>query len=97
MSWLDATPVSVIINKFTTDQDILDNLLAYNLLEGGHWALAVLSTVVFCAVKLVWLLLAVIPLLALFWFVLVCFLKGWEFLGIFRNSPEFSELFREIA
>lgn len=71
MSWLDQTPVSTIINKFTTDQDILDNMLSYNLLETGHWTLAVIATLAFVSTQLIYFLIPVVPLIIVFWFVLV--------------------------
>lgn len=72
MLWLEKTPVSTILNNFTTEQDTLDNLLSYNLLETGHWCLAMITTLAFISSQLIYFLIPVLPLFLLFWIILVC-------------------------
>lgn len=68
MSFFDSTPTGRILNRFSKDQDQIDNLLPDSLLQALQLLLMVLGSLIIVSVLLPWFTLVLLPFFALFWF-----------------------------
>jgi ATP-binding cassette subfamily C (CFTR/MRP) protein 5 len=68
MSFFDSTPTGRILNRFSKDQDQIDDLLPDSLLQALQYLLIVLSSLVLVSVLLPWFTLVLVPFFVLFWF-----------------------------
>lgn len=66
-SFFDTTPTGRILNRFSKDQDQIDDLLPDSLLQTLQYVLLVLSTLILISIVLPWFSLCLIPFFILFW------------------------------
>lgn len=67
MRFFDSTPLGRILNRFTKDQDNIDDLLNESSHQMLNAYLVVLSTLILIITFLWWFAIAIIPILIVFW------------------------------
>ncbi|KAM9950143.1 hypothetical protein ACTFIT_011382 [Dictyostelium discoideum] len=93
MSFFDQTPLGRIINRFTRDLDIIDNLIATSIAQFFTLMLSVLATLILISIIVPWLLIPLAPICILF-FILQYFYRytsrGLQRIEAITRSPIFN-------
>ncbi|KAM9999110.1 hypothetical protein ACTFIZ_002674 [Dictyostelium cf. discoideum] len=93
MSFFDQTPLGRIINRFTRDLDIVDNLIATSIAQFFNLMLSVLATLILISIIVPWLLIPLAPICILF-FILQYFYRytsrGLQRIEAITRSPIFN-------
>ncbi|KAN0028786.1 hypothetical protein ACTFIV_010644 [Dictyostelium citrinum] len=93
MSFFDQTPIGRIINRFTRDLDIVDNLIATSIAQFFTLMLSVLATLILISIIVPWLLIPLAPICVIFFFLQYFYRytsRGLQRIEAITRSPIFN-------